>query len=614
MDSEQRRKRKRGSYRMYSRAEYLSVRSLILCTCFLVFLLFLSSDRLSLRTVSFKPVLSVSTLSLLSSNSIEDSVSKQRFRLLGVKVEERVLFPDHVLLMVSDRIQRTDALDCVYFKVFNGSVEDSVDAVSVVPVVSVDEYDEFRWIARCPLPAANYSATVELQRRGGPAGQGGLDLQDNQTVHSWERIAYAAVLDGNSTVVFVKGLNLRPHRESDHRYFRCQFGLGNWEKEEGFVLVTDAVAAAQEVVRCLLPRSISSNPEKAEGIRVTVVHTYDRVLGNRRATGNVRMRNNQRLRNRRLYRDSAPMPSVARIHNLGASRYHGQRRNQKKYELCACTMLWNQASSLQEWITYHAWLGVERWFIYDNNSDDGIENVVKELNLQDYNVSRHNWPWIKTQEAGFSHCALRARDECRWVGFFDVDEFFYLPNDHKHGVPGQNSLRSLVANFSSSETVAEIRTSCHSFGPSGLTLHPSKGVTVGYTCRLQSPERHKSIVRPDMLNDTLLNVVHHFSLREGYHYQNIPESTAIVNHYKYQVWETFRAKFFRRVATYVVDWQENQNTGSKDRAPGLGTEAIEPPNWRLKFCEVRDTGLRDLVLANFANPESGSLPWERQSL
>uniref|UniRef100_A0A5B6ZJW7 Glycosyltransferase family 92 protein n=1 Tax=Davidia involucrata TaxID=16924 RepID=A0A5B6ZJW7_DAVIN len=202
----------------------------------------------------------------------------------------------------------------------------------------------------------------------------------------------------------------------------------------------------------------------------------------------------------------------------------------------------------------------------------------------------------------------------------DVDEFFYFPfpttrrqRFRKLGFPGHNSLRTLVANFSSS-TVGEIRTACHSFGPSGLSTPPSQGVTAGYTCRLQSPERHKSIVRPDALDATLLNVVHHFHLRKGFKYLNMPQSTAVINHYKYQVWEAFRAKFFRRVATYVADWQESQNEGSRDRAPGLGTEAIEPPNWRLQFCDVWDTRLRDFVLANLVDPATGLLPWERSLL
>ncbi|XP_022726470.1 glycosyltransferase family 92 protein RCOM_0530710-like [Durio zibethinus] len=514
------------------------------------------------------------------------------------------------------KIVQAEMLDCVYNKVFNDSsevIEEIKDKEIVYQgVLSIDEYDGFRSIVRCPLPPLNYSATVALRRRGDGVYHN-WSLRGNQTVHSWDRMVYEAALDGKTAVVFVKGLNLRPHKESDPAQFRCQFGSGNWDKDEGFVLMTEAVAAAQEVVRCSLPRSIRNNPDKVQGIRVTVVHGGESGAEHVPMTSAVSIHNTGSYEHRRKQRrhKNLPMPSVAKLYN---SKSYQKKRKREKYELCACTMLWNQAPALREWIMYHAWLGVERWFIYDNNSDDGIQEVIEELDFQDYNVSRHCWPWIKTQEAGFSHCALRARNECKWVGFFDVDEFYYFPRHHRRALLGQNLLRSLVANYSSSRTIAEIRAACHSFGPSGLSSTPSQGVTVGYTCRLQSPERHKSIVRPDLLNDSLLNVVHHFQLRKGLRYLNVPESSIIINHYKYQVWDTFRAKFFRRVATYVVDWQENQNQGSKDRAPGLGTEAIEPHNWRLQFCEVWDTGMRDFVLTNFADPATGGLPWEKALL
>ncbi|KAL4302791.1 hypothetical protein GQ457_10G025410 [Hibiscus cannabinus] len=585
MDSDKRQKRKR-SYRLNSRPHLLSLRLLVVCLSFLVLPLFFSSGRFLIRTVYFHPLLSVSSFSVLSKISLGDSLRGK------LRVEDRVLFPDHLLLLVSGKIYQADKLDCVYYKVLNdsgGVSEESKDKLLIRHgVLSVDEYDAFRSIVSCPLPPLNYSATVALRRRGDNAHRNS-SLSTGRTVHSWDRMVYEATLDGETAVVFAKGLNLRPHRVSNPTRFRCRFGLGNRDKDEGFVLMTEAVAAAQEVVRCTLPRSIRNNPYKAQGIRVSLVHA-----GDRGARGELN-----------------PMPSVAKLYN---SKFYMKKKKRGKYELCACTMLWNQASALREWIMYHAWLGVERWFVYDNNSDDGTQQVIRELDFLGYNVSRHAWPWIKTQEAGFSHCALRARNECNWVGFFDVDEFYYFPRHHRSGLLGPNLLRSLVANYSSSRTIAEIRTVCHSFGPSGLSSPPSQGVTVGYTCRLQSSERHKSIVRPDSLNETLLNVVHHFQLRKGFRYLNVHENSMIINHYKYQVWDTFRTKFFRRVATYVVDWKENQNQGSKDRAPGLGTEAIEPPNWRLRFCEVWDTGLRDFVLANLADPATGALPWDKPVL
>lgn len=539
---------------------------------------------------AFRPVLVVSTLSLLSSSTARTAKSVPDFGTFSpipLEIEDRVLFPDHLLLLVSggkrDGLMRNgggDELECVYFGE-NGMIRyrNYSGDFAVRKVVSVDEYDEFRIIVRCPPPFGNYSAEVSLRWRG-ENGEG------NGTVRyrSWDYVVYAAAVDGSTAAVFVKGLSLRADRESDPTHFSCHFGLG---KRGRYAIRTKALSAAQEVVRCALPQSFLSSTDKAEGIRVTLGvqhHVRGRVL----------------------------VPSVAKVSNLGKKRSEG------KYELCVCTMVWNQGSAMREWIVYHAWLGVERWFIYDNNSDDGIDEVIQQLDLERYNVSRHVWPWIKTQEAGFSHCALRAKDECNWISFMDVDEYFYFPySTPKHqrfrklGYAGQNSLRTLVANVSSSSgAIAEIRTSCHSFGPSGLSSPPPQGVTVGYSCRLQSPERHKSIIRPDALHSTLLNVVHHFRLKKGFKYLNLPGSTAVINHYKYQVWEVFRAKFYRRVATYVADWHQNQNEGSRDRAPGLGTEAIEPPNWPQKFCEVWDTGLRDFVLANLADFSTGLLPWE----
>jgi len=296
-------------------------------------------------------------------------------------------------------------------------------------------------------------------------------------------------------------------------------------------------------------------------------------------------------------RDST-LPSIAEPEPLPRYKRH---RRQKAHSMCVCTMLRNQARFLREWIIYHSHIGVERWFIYDNNSDDDIEQVLNTMDPSRYNVTRHLWPWMKSQEAGFAHCALRARESCEWVGFIDVDEFLHFP--------GNQTLADILQNYSNRPRIGELRTACHSFGPSGRTKMPKKGVTTGYTCRLSAPERHKSIVRPDALNPSLINVVHHFHLKEGARYVNIGQGVMLINHYKYQVWEVFKDKFSGRVATYVADWKDEENVGSRDRAPGLGTKPVEPEDWPSRFCEVYDTGLKDFVHKAFTDPDTGSLPW-----
>ena len=113
-----------------------------------------------------------------------------------------------------------------------------------------------------------------------------------------------------------------------------------------------------------------------------------------------------------------------------------------------------------------------------------------------YNISRHPWPWAKTQESGFSHCALMAKDKCQWMMYTDVDEFVFSPSWMKQNIeyPLMNItypkavLRQLVTNLSTvgkpgAAMTGQISLRCRNFGPSGLHEHPQKGVTEGYTCR-----------------------------------------------------------------------------------------------------------------------------------
>ncbi|KAM3364057.1 glycosyltransferase family 92 protein RCOM [Capsicum galapagoense] len=482
----------------------------------------------------------------------------------NIVVTETVEFPDETVVFLkyppSTPLFTKDDLYCHYVTPNLSQYPESV------------ENDELsgQQLVRCPLIKPR---GVLTSLSVGSAG----DTFSVGPTRRWNSLAYEAMIDrDNTTIVFVKGFNLRGGKQSDPSKFKCVFG---WDvKNPKFVLQSDAVSVAQEVVRCNTPMSILNNPQRVIGSNM-----------NQPIKVSVRMVGKQPL-------ESTASPQRRLQPNLPG---------QKQHEMCVCTMLRNQASFLKEWIMYHTRIGVQRWFIYDNNSLDDIDDIIKVLSMDgNINVTRHVWPWVKTQEAGFAHCALRARDVCEWVGFMDVDEFFHLPT----GMSLLDILRN-QSNYPSSK-VAELRVSCHNFGPSGLKHVPAQGVTMGYNCRMIAPERHKSIVKPEALNSTLINVVHHFHLKSEFRYANMDRNVIVINHYKYQVWNVFKEKFYRRVATYVSDWQQERNVGSRDRAPGLGTRAVEPPDWSSRFCEVIDTGLKDRVAEMFTDPNTGKLPWQ----
>ncbi|KAF0902181.1 hypothetical protein E2562_014429 [Oryza meyeriana var. granulata] len=381
------------------------------------------------------------------------------------------------------------------------------------------------------------------------------------------RLVYdSVVVDGGDVLVFAKGVNPRQGVNRPASDVRCVYYRGG--RADDVVASVPAATSAQQVFRCPPPpATVVDHPAPPDVIlRVTLS-----VAG-----------------------DEEPIPSVATY-----SPPHGgsSPATEKRNKICACTMVRDVGKFLREWVVYHAAVGVDRFFLYDNGSEDDLAEQVRRLTAEGFHVSTLPWPWPKTQEAGFSHSAAAHRVSCEWMAFIDVDEFIFSPQWATSGEPSSSMLRSIVA---VKPDVGQVSLGCVDFGPSGRTTHPPEGVTQGYTCRRREVERHKSVVRLDAVDRSLVNSVHHFAVRGDGEWSR----RARVNHYKYQAWEEFSLKFRRRVSTYVADWTNRVNPLSKDRTPGLGFDPVEPAGWSAMFCEVNDTLLRDVTRRWFAAGET----------
>ncbi|KVI07375.1 glycosyltransferase family 92 protein At1g27200 [Cynara cardunculus var. scolymus] len=374
-------------------------------------------------------------------------------------------------------------------------------------------------------------------------------LSQSPELFRWNFIVYDVIETENDVVLLSKGINKRQGINRSPTEFKCLFGDDTVDGVR-----TSVTSSLQEVFRCQRPdlTAFSQNPIK---------------------TSLLILQPNQLL------------PSIA--------YYTPQRKiatGGAKSLLCACTMVYNVAKFLKEWVIYHSKIGVDRFILYDNGSDDNLDKVVILLKSKGYDIETRFWIWPKTQEAGFSHAALLAKDSCHWMMYTDVDEFVYSPL-WASSQPSKLLLPSLLPTYPHGQLIIK----CYEFGPSNQEKHPPMGVTQGYNCRKETENRHKSIVLLDAIHESLLNVIHHFKLKDGYKSKKIGMETMVVNHYKFQAWPEFKAKFRRRVSAYVVDWTQSVNLQSNDRTPGLGHRAVEPEGWVEMFCEVYDDRLKDLA-------------------
>lgn len=99
----------------------------------------------------------------------------------------------------------------------------------------------------------------------------------------------------------------------------------------------------------------------------------------------------------------------------------------KDYISIACIAK-NEGPYLKEWIEYHKIIGVERFYFYDNESDDNTKEVLTPY-IDNGLVIYQYTPGIAMQNPVYQDAVLKAKDKTRWLALIDLDEFIVPKED-----------------------------------------------------------------------------------------------------------------------------------------------------------------------------------------
>ena len=108
----------------------------------------------------------------------------------------------------------------------------------------------------------------------------------------------------------------------------------------------------------------------------------------------------------------------------------GKKQDTKKHFLSFCSIFKNEAPFLREWIEYHLLVGVDHFYLYNNNSTDNYLEVLQPY-IERGVVTLTEWPEIPGQITAFKHCFEHYRQETNWLSFPDLDEFI-CPFEHNN--------------------------------------------------------------------------------------------------------------------------------------------------------------------------------------
>jgi hypothetical protein len=110
--------------------------------------------------------------------------------------------------------------------------------------------------------------------------------------------------------------------------------------------------------------------------------------------------------------------------------------SEKKYTLSVCAIFRNEAPYMQEWLEYHRLIGVEHFYLYNNGSKDGYQQLLLPY-IESGIATLVDWPdqpsslpanmsyrWVHaTQVTAYEHAIKSSMEDTKWLAIIDLDEF-----------------------------------------------------------------------------------------------------------------------------------------------------------------------------------------------
>ncbi|GAB2563938.1 glycosyltransferase family 92 protein [Dyella jejuensis] len=171
--------------------------------------------------------------------------------------------------------------------------------------------------------------------------------------------------------------------------------------------------------------------------------------------------------------------------------------------LAICAVFKDEAAYLREWVEFHQLMGVERFYLYNNNSSDRYLDAL-QMHIESGAVVLHEWPDHPAQLQVYEHCLKTHGAETDWLAFIDIDEFLFSPK--------ARLLPDVLADYAEYPGVG---VNWVMFGSAGHKQKPAGGVLENYLRRGQleggitylQPDRSqrpenahiKSIVQPSKM-------------------------------------------------------------------------------------------------------------------
>jgi len=223
--------------------------------------------------------------------------------------------------------------------------------------------------------------------------------------------------------------------------------------------------------------------------------------------------------------------------------------------LSAVAIMKNEGLYIQEWIEYHRLVGIEKFYIYDNESADDTRKILEPY-IKAGIVEYKFWPGDKMQHPAYNDVIRVCEYKTKWLAIIDADEFIVPLQDKS--IP--DILRAMPRG------ARQLLIKWNTYGSSGHIKRPEGLVIENYKYRrADNDNQHlKPILSPRF---TLLVQSCHFGTVAGASVDEngkrvrslstdvvLPHRKIRINHYQCKSWEDSQNKHKRGDALHGKDY------------------------------------------------------------
>ncbi len=224
-----------------------------------------------------------------------------------------------------------------------------------------------------------------------------------------------------------------------------------------------------------------------------------------------------------------------------------------KYKISICGIFKNESKFLDEWIKYHLVVGVDHFYLYNNNSNDEFLEILQPY-INKGIVDLIDWPYDHPQMKAYEDCYRRNKNNSNWLAFIDIDEFICPIST--------DNLKSWLSDFKYYPSVSVY---WKNFGSNGRIIHDEAQFVIEQYSQCWSKYSTftkmfcnmnftiEKFSNPHIINSILFGIVlppiNQFNnfLKFGIHRSSISnKSTIQINHYWGKSYNTFIEKKVNR--------------------------------------------------------------------